>query len=738
MNRRLSSRCILFILMFGISFAIFGQTYKLDIGTERMQLSVSSVFADRQDILLFPRELDVYQISSRELTSSVAKGAGIIIAAKDFPAKAYYRDNIADPNKWTVADNFFPYFMVDATAWFTVDPTHSTVPVGGGAHRYWKQRPPERIIQNQDFTSRNWVDGRDFDGPADMPTTQYGTTTCNTLMGITVTQRAWVFDNADFAISEYVFKYTGHTGSFDNNGEEIIYNDPVKDCYVGIKFRPILSHQDVVVNSSGWKEGTDDWVDYVDTEDGEQLRVLYGWDGDAGSDYQLEDDEGDPLYFSSGFFAASGYPGMAVLYADKAPDNPVNDPSQPHHFHVSFGATFSSNTLTLGRNLTMENIYNILDSDQNSPSPFDWQGWKNAGNPADDAQYWHYGTPHATNESRNNQVGTLAFGPYQFNNINDSVRVVVCYAVGMLGWEQNIDLGASWKTKTIDKSEKNRILRSGRDSLFTQIKNIKQMFDPKFTANNGNLKQTLYDMASEIGIPPAWPSRLQLNPVIGGCRVEWAPVDDAVAYRVYRRSQIDFDIASPSKEPAYKLVYQCGGSNPGNDIVYSPSVDSTVWVDQDVYTVFNYWYTVTAVNEDGAESSKFIMRINPLPSNDTYGSIIPFDKEYVNLNDVHVIPNPYNVRSMRLYDFWTSVGVKFTGLPANCRIRIYAQNGTLIFEDNHRSQEDLPVSIYQWNLRTSMNQTVASGLYVYVIDQCRDFLDRDIDATKVGKLVVIR
>jgi hypothetical protein len=725
---------ILFFIGVGLSF---GQTHKIQIGVERLRLYTCSIFTDRQNLLQFPQEYEIYQLKSREFSPLCVKGGGIVLAAKNFQAKAYYRDNVPAPDRWTVADSFFTHYVVDATAWYTEDPLHSTVPVAPGAKRFWKQRPPDRIVKGINLSTGDWLNGKDFLGSDDTPTTQMGVAMANTAMGITITLRDYVFDLVDFAISEYVFKYTGHTGSYDGLGNEITYSQPIQDYYLGIKFRPIIANQDVVENSSGWKEGTDDWVDFTREEDGTLLRVIYGWDGDAGANYQAEDDEGDPLYFTSGLFAASQYPGMAVLHVDQAPNDPSDDLTQPHRFHVSYGGNVATNVLTVGRNLSRTDVYQILDQGPDSPSPFDWTGWKDAGYPGEEGQFWSYNSPHATDEGRFNQMGTLGFGPYQFNNIGDSIRVVLCYAVGMLDWESNIDLASRWKSHSIDKGEKNRILRSGRDSLFTKIKWIKDLFDSKFVSNGGNLNRTLSEMSADIGIPPAWPESVSLDPVVGGCRVEWMPVSNAVGYRVYRRARIDFDPNEPRLEPAYSLVYQCGGINPGEGIEYSPQVDSTVWVDQNVYPVFQYWYAVTSFNEQGIESSHFITRTNPLPSDNTYGSVSPFGLEYFDLDEVHVIPNPYHVKSLRLYD-WPENVLAFVNLPANCRIRIFSQNGTLIFSDYHHSESALPASRYDWNMRTSNDQTIASGIYIYVIDQCRQHQGQEINKSKVGKFSVIR
>ncbi|MFC1481374.1 hypothetical protein ACFL6E_03900 [Candidatus Neomarinimicrobiota bacterium] len=691
--------------------------------------------------MVYPYEFRTYQAKHRNMRRRCAMGGGVIVAARDFRTNAFYTNNgIAIPANWTVKDTLLPYVVADATGWYTTDQAHTTVPVDGGARRYWKQRPPVRIVGGDDRTTsdadRRWTEGQDFESPADIPTTVMGIAKVHTYMGISITERVYVFDNDEFAFSEFVFRNTGQTGSYYDGGQEITYSDSVKGCYVGIKLRPVLSNQEVVENSGGWTEGTDDWVSYTETEDGATLKVVYGWDGDAGDFYEAEDDEGDPYYFSSGVFTAPQYPGMAVLHADRSPIDHSNDPDQPHSFHVSWGGTFSSNALTMGRNLSFADIYQLLAGGQFAPEPFDWTGWKDAGSPEDDNQFWTgYDTRHATDENRFNQCGTLSFGPYDFG-LNDSVRIVLGFAVGAIDWESAIDVGANFVNGTISKRDKNEILRSGRDSLFTKIERMRGLFSNRFLSNGGDTYLTLREISEELGVPPHWPDTLIQNPVVGGCRIDWSPVAGAEAYRVYRRDRIDFDLNEPVYN-VYSLVYQCGGSDPGGDVEYSPSMDSTSWIDGDVYPVYNYWYYVTTLDADGNESSHFIGRTWPKSTDMIYGSIAPYDRERENLIDVHVIPNPYNAKSLKVYD-WAQDKLTFYGLPANCRIRILSQNGILVFKDKHESAGDLPVSSYNWDMRSMSDQNIASGMYIYVIDQCRNYKGEKINATKVDKFVVIR
>jgi len=160
------------------------------------------------------------------------------------------------------------------------------------------------------------------------------------------------------------------------------------------------------------------------------------------------------------------------------------------------------------------------------------------------------------------------------------------------------------------------------------------------------------------------------------------------------------------------------------------------WTDEEVVPGMNYWYAVTAVNEDGVESSKFLNRTEPTISSSTRGSVIPLREAATVLDSVFVVPNPFHVRGVLPANF-SRTGINFVGLPAQCRIRIYTQSGDLVATINHELTFP-PSDIEQWELRTNSDQFLASGLYIFVVDQAKDSFGNNLGVSKVDKFVVIR
>ena len=104
-----------------------------------------------------------------------------------------------------------------------------------------------------------------------------------------------------------------------------------------------------------------------------------------------------------------------------------------------------------------------------------------------------------------------------------------------------------------------------------------------------------------------------------------------------------------------------------------------------------------------------------------------------NLDNVHVVPNPYKVRSKFLESEFER-RVRFTNLPQKCKISIFSLSGELIFEINHNNQLS---GNEWWDLRTINNQEIAPGLYLYHIQNIDVNSGNALDEV-VGKFAVIR
>ena len=102
-------------------------------------------------------------------------------------------------------------------------------------------------------------------------------------------------------------------------------------------------------------------------------------------------------------------------------------------------------------------------------------------------------------------------------------------------------------------------------------------------------------------------------------------------------------------------------------------------------------------------------------------------KEESLLEDVRVVPNPFVVWSEWSYDGGAQ-RIAFTNLPAMSTIYVYTSAGDLVKKLVHES----PTSgTLFWNMLNESNQSVAYGLYVYIVEA-------DDGQSKIGKFALIK
>ena len=242
-----------------------------------------------------------------------------------------------------------------------------------------------------------------------------------------------------------------------------------------------------------------------------------------------------------------------------------------------------------------------------------------------------------------------------------------------------------------------------------------------------------------IPLPPEVP---QLNYSVKGNRVElvWTniaevtpdPLDgqyDFAGYRIYRAVWIpsnwellaDFDSAYAAANGGYPHEYLDTTALPG----------------------IPYYYAVTAY--DKGRPADTVAGTPEVPSLETGKSNYKVNKDgepvpviivspvASNLQDVKVVPNPYHGSASWEPQYTEYMNkIAFVNLPANCRITVYSVSGDKIYEVEHRG----PTGTEFWNMRSRSDIEIASGIYIYKVEQF-DQNDNLVD-WKVGKFVVVR
>jgi hypothetical protein len=154
-----------------------------------------------------------------------------------------------------------------------------------------------------------------------------------------------------------------------------------------------------------------------------------------------------------------------------------------------------------------------------------------------------------------------------------------------------------------------------------------------------------------------------------------------------------------------------------------------VFRDPDVLNGINYRYYIAAYNTgtDEIPPSENSPVADPSTPDDNTVAGKAQSAVAQSLDGIKVVPNPYvsaNVFETNPFER----ELHFTHLPGECTIRIYNIAGELINTLNH----DDGTSEESWNLRTSANQEVAPGLYVYHV------ASTIVTGQKVDKFLIIK
>jgi len=131
--------------------------------------------------------------------------------------------------------------------------------------------------------------------------------------------------------------------------------------------------------------------------------------------------------------------------------------------------------------------------------------------------------------------------------------------------------------------------------------------------------------------------------------------------------------------------------------------------------------------------------------------VIPGTQVPETVGDIYVVPNPYrgdldysaykppwekpdplrNQQNLPGKNRWTEFDrrMQFVNVPSPAEIRIYTLAGDLV---NTLYHDNPQVGIKDWNLTSKVGQTVASGIYLFTVE------DKKNGKVQVGKFVIIK
>jgi hypothetical protein len=226
-----------------------------------------------------------------------------------------------------------------------------------------------------------------------------------------------------------------------------------------------------------------------------------------------------------------------------------------------------------------------------------------------------------------------------------------------------------------------------------------------------------YDNDYNVPAPPRAPS-ITLESQPGFIQIRWTNEAESdltfAGYRIYRAVGDWFPNVPEEQDVLvgnWEKVYECGG-NSGNPIVNE-------WKDETTKRAEANYYSVTAFDNGSKTNYKGeqeVLESNPLLSQ-ARSPAFKFFTPGETLDDIVVVPNPFNLSAGNLNFPGESNKIMFYGLPLKCTIRIFTEAGDLLKVIEHDGSGDHPWGdIAQEYQATEIGQIVVSGIYIAHIE----------------------
>jgi len=154
---------------------------------------------------------------------------------------------------------------------------------------------------------------------------------------------------------------------------------------------------------------------------------------------------------------------------------------------------------------------------------------------------------------------------------------------------------------------------------------------------------------------------------------------------------------------------------------------------------FEYYYSVTGFSKQDAVVG-FLSQESSISANAQVA--VPGTGTPDKVGDVAVVPNPYRAdlyyntlnppweKPNYFGDIWVEQDrrIQFINLPSQCTIKIFTVSGEEVRVINH---DNINRGYADWNLTSSVGQTVAGGIYLFSVS--------DINGnTQIGKFVIVK
>ncbi|MCF6268731.1 MAG: hypothetical protein L3J41_03380 [Melioribacteraceae bacterium] len=528
----------------------------------------------------------------------------------------------------------------------------------------------------------------------------------NTYMGLTVSRTVYAFSQQyhdNYFIKVYTYTNTGNIDYDD----DIELTAPIKGLRIGWGTRYSASREGAMNIGDGTSWGKHFWVtkrgenypehqnDVIDETNPivDWIRCGFGWAGQSGTNGF--NNIGGPERTKNGRLTAIQHVGSAILHVDKSAADKSDDANQPLTLGWHAGDTYPK--LGNSRDVTpMIQVYNMLSGIPNKGlGGTDRFDETNLGTPGTTEYLTNNVDPYTIHNDGGGTNIWVNYGPFDLAH-GESITIVEAEGVAGLNREEAEAIGKDWLdatgsetfllpdgTTTSNKDVfKNSWVYTGKDSIMQTFGRAKRNFDSGF------------------GIPkaPEPPALFEIKSQGDKINLSW--------YASASESESNFK--------GYKIFRAIGKPDTTYQEIYFAPVGEYEYNDTEAARGFSYYYYIVSVTDGSKNSSGAANPTGELISSRFYTKTTQpaflRRKPGNSLENIRVVPNPFNVRARELQFTGEPDKIMFLDIPGYCTIKIYTERGDLIKEINH----DNGSGDETWNSVTSSRQVVTSGVYIAV------------------------
>ncbi|MDD8016820.1 MAG: T9SS type A sorting domain-containing protein [Bacteroidota bacterium] len=536
----------------------------------------------------------------------------------------------------------------------------------------------------------------------------------NTPIGLTMHRKIIAFGQPyhdNYIVYDYTFT---NTGLIDDKGTKRA-NATLNNVYVYFLNRyginrdvqpvigdPVAYGKNLVTDFRGDTTNPGPAKYFSTNTDNNDLRVGFAWHGYYPGFTGGYDNIGGPIFKQAtghvagdtvGRLGAYQFVGWATLHADKSPSDTSDDTKQPSttSYEGSDGQYVSAGSI-----------------DQYNPAAMDGQ-WAMITKGHVIPRHADLLTPTTGDPSLGNSGGqsmAVGYGPYTIAP-SESIHIVVAELAAGLSRDASIQIGRAFKASSsapitfngVTKS-KNDWVFTGKDSLFQSVR--------RALAN--------YQSGWNISQPPPPPTTVNIFSRANKIHMEWlVPNDPKIdGWEIWR--------ASAQYDSTYYKIWEGPAS--------ATSYDDTLGR----FDVAYYYY-IASIGKASDNTGVGNTPLGRLTSSRYYTQT--YTPAYRRLgaslalvkSNIRIVPNPYNLGAdaRNLLFPGQQDKIVFKNIPGICTIKIYSELGELIKTLDHTNE----TGSQDYNLTTSSNQIIVSGIYIAVIETPKG-------ERSIHKFVVIR